>query len=283
MKSGPRGPSSSGIPLPSSLLPSSPKTDPRRRGCDLPKPLTQTTKHTPTHTPSHSPSLCTRNSGIPGSSSRNHQRDAGLKSQLFQRTGALPVPRVSRSAYSSPLTQRRVPTPHSKDTSDLGKPSSARIPSEVAHDGNCNRSTFANKNQASNLRPPLHFKGGDNSNTAAQEASHVIRSRREEPTEKRLHQAAVLNNDNIRPAVAQSSYEQDIIDHSDSASQSDEEMESPEENSAASPDPLPLPFVMFTVPPKSVVETQDCSKDKETTDMRMPRVNMAAVAPFIYR
>ena len=286
IKSGPRGPSSSGIPLPTSLLPSSPKTDPRRRGCDLPKPSTQT-KHTPTHTPSHSPALRTRNSAIPGSSSRNHLRDSGLKSQLLQRTGTLPVPQVSRSAYSSPLTQRRVPPPHSKDTLDLGKPTPACVPSELAHNGNRNRSTFTNKNQAwgaSNLRLPLHFRDGDNSDTAAKEAGQVIPSQRGESAERHLPQAAVVNNDNIRPAAAQSSYEQTIRDRSDSASQSDEEMESPEDNSPASPpDPLPLPFVEFADSPKSIVDAQDHNKHKEAANMHVPRVNMATVAPFSYR
>ncbi|XP_061592048.1 neuron navigator 1-like isoform X2 [Cololabis saira] len=280
IKSGPRGPSSSGIPLPTSLLPSSPKADPRRRGSDLPKPLTQTPKHTPTHTPSHSPLLCTRNSGIPGSSSRNHLRDGSLKSQLFQRTGALPVPQVSRSAYSSPLTQRRVPTPHSKDTLDLRKPMPAHTPSEFTHDGNRNRGVFTNKNQAwgaSGLRPPLLLR--DNSNTAVQEDRQAVPARMEEPPEKHLPQSDMGNNDNVRLAVAQSSYKHAIKGHSDSASQSDEEMESPEDSSPASPpDLLLLPFHTFNSPPKSIAETQDHNKDTHT-----PKVNMATVAPFSYR
>ncbi|KAM6925220.1 neuron navigator 1 [Xenentodon cancila] len=282
IKSGSRGPSLSGIPLPTSLLPSSPKADPRRRGSDLPKSSTQTPKYTPTHIPSHSPLLCTRNSGIPGSSSKNHLRDASLKSQLFQRTGALPVPQVSRSAYSSPLTQRRVPPPHSKDTLDLRKPAPAHTLSELPHDGNCNRDVFTNKNQAwgaSGPRPPLLFRGGDNSNTAAQDARRITPSRTEEPPEKHLPQAAMVNNDNVRLAVDQSSYEHAIKGHSESASQSDEEMESPEDSSPASPPELrPLPFITFTTPPKSIADTQDHSKD-----MHIPRVNMATVAPFSYR
>lgn len=200
VKSAPRAPPASGIPLPHSLLPSSPKADTRRRASDLPRPSTHTPKHTPTHTPTHtpihSPLLCPRSSSIPGPSSRDPKRDAGFKSQLFQRMGTLPAPQVSRSAYSSPLTQRRVaPPPHSKDTLDLGKPAQPHIPSQFPHDGNRNRNTLANNNQtwgSSNLRPPLQFRRGDNSNTVSQATSEVTPRREEEST--------VSNNGHLRPS-----------------------------------------------------------------------------------
>ncbi|XP_069544024.1 neuron navigator 1 [Brachyistius frenatus] len=295
VKAGPRGPPPSGIPHPHSLLPSSPKPDSRLRGSDLPRPSTQIPKHTPTrtptHTPTHSPSLCPRNSSIPGPSSRDLQRDNGLKSQLLQWTRARHVPQVSRSAYSSPLTQRRVPPPHSKDTLDLGKPSPAHIPSQFPHDGNRNRGTFTNKNQewgASNLRPPLHFKRRDNSNTVAQAASDIIPRSEEEPPENQPPQSSMMNNSNIRPTLPQSGFELAIRGHSDSTSQSDEEMGTPEDSSPAFLlGPLLLPPIAFTMPVmfKAVVDMQDHNLHKETasTETHIPKVNMATVAPFSYR
>ncbi|KAM4563273.1 neuron navigator 1 isoform 2-T3 [Odontesthes bonariensis] len=278
VKSASRGTSSSGIPR--SLPPSSPKTDPRRPANDLRKPLSHTPKQTPTHTPTHSPLLCPRNSSIPGPSSRDHLRDTGLKGHLFQRTGALPVPLVSRSAYSSPLTERRVPPPHSKDTLDLGKPAPTHIPSQFPHDGNRNRNTFTNKNQASNLRPPLHFRRGDNSNTAAQEASDGIRASGGEPPVNHLPHSTIMNNGN----VVQSSYKHAIRGHSDSTSQSDEEMGTPEDSSpASSPDPLPLPLFTFSMAAMSTVSRQDHNVHKEAAEPHIPRVNMATVAPFSHR
>ncbi|XP_023133957.3 neuron navigator 1-like isoform X4 [Amphiprion ocellaris] len=286
VKSAARGPPSSGIPLPRSLLPSSPKADPRRRASDLPRPSTHTPKHTPTHTPTHSPSLCPRNSSISGPPSRDLLRDASFKSQLFQRAGALPTPQLSRSAYSSPLNQRRIQPPiHSKDTLDLGKPTTSQFP----NDGNCNRSTFTNKNQAwgaSNLRPSLHFKRGDDSNTVTQAVSDRIAGRAEEPSENHRPQPSVLNNGNIRPALAQSSYEHAIRGQSDSISQSDEEMGTPEDSSpASSPDPLLLPPITFTMPimSKTFVDKQKTQKEDASTETHMPKVNMATVAPFSYR
>ncbi|XP_028438067.1 neuron navigator 1 isoform X4 [Perca flavescens] len=293
VKSPPRAPPSSGIPLPHSLLPSSPKADIRHRASDLPKPSIQTPKHTPTHTPTHtprhSPLLCPRTSSIPGPSSREPKRDAGLKSQLFQRIGALPAPQVSRSAYSSPITQRRVPTPHSKDTLDLGKPAPPHIHSQFPHDDNRNRNSLANKNQTwgtSNLRPPLHFSKGEHSNTVSQATSEVMPQREEEPPENHPAQSTMSNNVNLRPSFAQTSYEHAIRGRSDSTSQSDEEMGTPDDSSpACSPCPLPLPPIPFSMPvmSKVAVNMLDQSLDKESTERHTPRVNMATVAPFSYR
>ncbi|XP_029291369.1 neuron navigator 1 isoform X3 [Cottoperca gobio] len=295
VKSAPRAPPSSGIPLQHTLLPSSPKADTRRRASDLPRPSTQTPKHTPTHTPTHtpmqSPLLCPRSSSIPGPSSRDPKRDASLKSQLFQRMGALPAPQVSRSAYSSPLTQRRVPPPHSKDTLDLGKPAPPHFPSQFPHNGNRNRNTLTNKNQtwgSSNLRPPLQFRRGDNSNAASQATGEVTPQRDEDPPGNRPAQSTMSNNGNLRPSLAQMSFEHAIRGRSDSTSQSDEEMGTPEDSSpASSPCPLPLSPIIFKMPIMSrvAVGVLDQSLDEEaaSTETHTPRVNMATVAPFSYR
>ncbi|CAK6951518.1 neuron navigator 1-like [Scomber scombrus] len=295
VKSAPRPPPPSGIPLPRSLLPSSPKTDTRRRASDLPRPLTQTPKqtptHTPTHTPLHSPSPCPRSSSIPGPSSKDHLRDVSLKSQLLQRTGGLPAPQASRSAYSSPRTQRRIPPAHSKDTLDLGKPGPCETPTHFPHDSNRNRSTFTNKNQAwgaSNPRPPLQFRRGDNSNSASPAVLEVKSGKEEEPPENHPTQSAMLSNDNLWRPPAQTSSMHAIRGRSESNSQSDEEMGTPEDSSpASSPGVLPLPPLTFTMPVmcKMATDEQDQSLQKEAafTETLTPRVNMATVAPFSYR
>ncbi|XP_054464498.1 neuron navigator 1-like [Anoplopoma fimbria] len=295
VKSPPRAPLSSGIPLPHSLLPSSPKADSRHRASELPRPSTQTPKHTPTHspthTPGHSPLLCPRSSSIPGRSSKDPNRDPGLRSQLFQRMGALPAPQVSRSAYSSPLNQRRVPPPHSKDTLDLGKPSPSHIPSQFPHDGNRNRNTLANKNQTwgtSNLRPPLQFRKRENSSTGSEATSELMTEREKEPPENHPAQSATSNNGYLRPSLAQMSYEHAIRGRSDSTSQSDEEMGSPEDSSpASSPCPLPPTPITFTMPIMSKVVDhildQRLDKEAASPETHTPRVNMATVAPFSYR
>lgn len=277
VKSAPRAPASSGIPLPHSLLTSSPKAEARRRGSELPRPTSQTPKHTPTHTPTHSPSLSPRRTSIPGPRAQNLTRDAPPKGHLFKRTGALPAPQVSRSAYSSPLTQRRLLPPHSKDTLDLGKTPLA--PSYFPHDGNCNRNTFTNKNQTcdtSNLRPPpLLFRRAENSN-----ASEDV-SQRGAPE----NHPVPLNNSNLRPLPVQNSYSDATRGQSESASQSDEEMDSPEDSSPiSSPGVVPLPPIVFTLP-KMAVSTLDESTVKEAacTETHSPKVNMATVAPFSYR
>ncbi|XP_027144301.1 neuron navigator 1 isoform X4 [Larimichthys crocea] len=291
VKSAPRAPPSSGIPLPHNLLPSSPKTDTRRRASDLPRPSMQTPKHTPTHTPTQSPLLCPRSTSIPGPSSKDSTRDPSLKNLLFKGTGALHSPQVSRSAYSSPLTQRRVPSPHSKDTLDLGKSARPHVPTQFPHDGNRNKTTLTNKNQtwgSSNLRPPLQFRRGDNSNTVSPATSEAMQQREEQHPENQPSQSTTLNNSNLRPSLAHMSYQHAIKGRSGSTSQSDEEMGTPEDSSpASSPGPLSLPPITFTMPvmSKVAVDMQDHSLDKEAmpTETHTPRVNMATVAPFSYR
>ncbi|XP_023812375.1 neuron navigator 1 isoform X7 [Oryzias latipes] len=274
VKTVPCKPSSSGIPLPNSLLPSSPKSDPRHRTCNLPKPSTHTPRHTPTHTPSQSPLLCPRNSRNSGLSSRPHPRSSAQKSQLFQRKGALPVSQVSRSAYSSPLTHRRVP-PHSKDTLDLGNPMPAYVPSEFLHDGNCNTSDLINKNQTlgANMLPlPLHLKRENNFIPPVQEmkVKHA--------QAKHLPWSSTANNGNIQSSVSKP--RQAIRGCSDSSSQSDEEMESPED---CSPLSLPDPLIMCTVPLTSSVHSPDHNLQREEAEAQGARVNMATVAPFSFR
>ena len=207
MKSASRGPSSSGIPLPHSLLPTSPKPDPRRNTSSLPRPSTHTPKHTPTHTPKQTPthtpthtatylqkprtllssssssssssSASSSCSNIPdASSSRGLLRDVSLRNQLLQRAGALPVPQASRSACGSPQSPRR----EARDLPDQSKrtPHSAAPPPHTHTDpqgGNRNgNAPCTNQNQAwyaSGHSPRLQFRRGHVSDTSAREGGEV--------------------------------------------------------------------------------------------------------------
>lgn len=276
VKSASRPTAMSGIPVPQSLLPSSPKPDTRRRASDLPKPATQTHKYAQ-QTPMNSSSLCLRSSSISGCPPQHGMRDSSQKSPLHQRTGALPAPRVSRSAYSSPLTQRKVPLPHSKDTLDLGKLVLLNVPS---HD--TNRNTVINKNQTcrfSHQRQPLQFRRGENSNTFVEDPSQ-----REKEALGARQSTAVNNNNLSRPALA---HKDAIKSRNGSTSQSDEDMGTPEGNSPAfSPGPVPLPPITFTttVMPKSAADVhQSIEKEDSSSETHTPRINMATVAPFSYR
>lgn len=292
MKSAPRAPASSGIPLPHSLMPSpsSLKADTRCRASDLPRLSTHTPKCTPTHTPVHSPLLHPRSSSIPAPCTQVSQRDPQQKNPLFKR-GALPAPQVSRSAYSSPLTPRRAPPPHSKDTMDLGKLGSHHIPLPFPRDGNHNRNTITNKNQTcatSNLRSSLQYRRGNNTNTVCHTVGETTPQGEAKAPEHHPAQATMLNNSNLRPPHAQTRYRNTIRGHSDSNSQSDEEMGTPEDNSpASSPGLLPLPPIVFAMPvmPNVAADMPDHSVDSEaeSAETHTPRVNMATVAPFSYR
>ncbi|XP_034028374.1 neuron navigator 1-like isoform X2 [Thalassophryne amazonica] len=260
VKSAPRTLHSSGSPLPGSLLPCSPKADSRR----LPSDLSST--HNPKDKPTSSALPFPQSSGIPSPSSRHL-----LKSQLLRRV--LPVPQGSRSAYSSPLTKRRLP-PHSKDTLDLRKSSLAHIPALFLHDANRNRHTFSNMDQTCG-NAPLQLRKRDNSNTNSQ-VGHEIKSERKEEQglgELQPVHSDILNNENIGPALTHtiSNIELAIKGRSDSTSQSDEEMGTPEDTSpACSPGVLQLQPITLTMPVMYA-------------EMQMAKVNMAAVAPFSYR
>lgn len=283
VKSVSRPPAMSGIPVPHSLLPSSPKPDTRRRASDLPKPTTQTQKYAQ-QTPMHSFSLCLRSPSISGPPPQDNMRDSSQKNSLHQRTSALPAPRISRSAYSSPLIQRKVPPPHSKDTLDLGKLVLLDVPS---HD--TNRNTLINKNQTcrfSHQRQPLQFKSGEDSNASRHTSREETPQREKEALGTHQTQSTVLNNSNpSRPARAGKDA---IKSRSDSTSQSDEDMRSPEGSSPAlSPGPVPLPPIRIsaTVMSKITADVLDQSMEKQdfSSEAHSPRINMATVAPFSYR
>ncbi|XP_068185688.1 neuron navigator 1 isoform X2 [Antennarius striatus] len=280
VKSAPQASPSSGIPLPHSLLPSPSKAGTRRHVSDLPRP----SKRTPTQTPTHSPSPCRRDSNLPTSSSNDPAREPSLKSQLFKRRAGLPAPQVSRSAYSSPLNQRRALPLHSKDTLDLRKPAPPHTRSPFQHDGNHNRSTISNNNQTwrtSNQHPTPRFGRVHNPRTG----SH--KTREEEPPRTPPAHSDMVTNRNLRPCFTQMSHKRSIGSRSGSTSQSDEEMGTPEDSPAPSPGPPPLPLITFTMPVMSnmAVQRRDQVRDKESAsaETHTHTVNMATVAPFSYK
>lgn len=274
VKSVSRPPAMSGIPVPHSLLPSSPKPDSRHRVRDLPKPTTQTHKYAP-QTPVHSSSLCLRSSSISGLLPQDNIRDSSQKIPSHQRTRALPAPRLSRSAYSSPLTQRKAPPPHSKDTLDLGKLVLLNAP---FHDSN--RNTLINKNQTCRFSHPLKVKRGEDSNAACHTSKEETPPRENEA----LGSHPALDNPSRPPRARKDAGKS----RGDSSSQSDEDMGTPEGNSPAlSPGPVPPPPITFaaTVMAKIAADVLDQSREKldASTETHTPRINMATVAPYSYR
>nr|XP_061835727.1 uncharacterized protein LOC133618913 [Nerophis lumbriciformis] len=276
-------PPPSGIPLPRTLLPTSPKRDRHHRTSDIPRALTHSPKHTPRHTPTQSPSLCPRRASLRKSSHRDLQTDTGLKSPLH-RTGDINAHQISSSAYNSPLIQRRVPPPQSKDTLDLVKPTHPRI--DVSLDSNCNRNPCTNRNQSlttSNLRLPLQFRRVDHFSSNV--LSYVVPVREEEAPKIDTDES---NNGNIYEPHTQNCDQPTISGPCDSTTQSDEEMGTPEEPSGASSTSLPLlPPGMLAMPlmskrPVGMLD-EGLQNEPETSEIQGPRVNMAAVAPFSFR
>ncbi|XP_054640450.1 neuron navigator 1-like isoform X3 [Dunckerocampus dactyliophorus] len=277
-------PPPSGIPLPRTLLPTSPKRDRHRRTSDLPKALTHSSKQTAIHTPTQSPSLCPPSTSLHKSSRVDLPTDVGLKPPLLHQTGEIHARQTSSLAYNSPLTQRRVSPPHSKDTLDLGKPTQTNR--DFSLDGNCNRNPCTNRNQAwatSNLRSPLQFRRVDYSSSKV--VSYVVPGREKEAAKTDPSESI---NGNIYQTLTQISHQPTISGPCESTIQSDEEMGTPEEPSQASSTSLPLlPPGMLAMPvmckrPVGMLD-EGLQKESESSETQGPRVNMAAVAPFSFR
>ncbi|XP_049611124.1 neuron navigator 1 isoform X4 [Syngnathus scovelli] len=240
----------SGIPRAS--LPTSHKTE---RTSNLPRSSTPTSKRKITHTPTQSPLLC------PRSSSKSSRRDAGLKPPLLHQPGG----RNSSLSYNSPLTQRRVPPPHS--ILDRGKPT--QIHTDFSLDGNCNRNECTNGNQTTSLRPPLHFSRGEHS--APGVSNDVVPGKEQEPPKMDPARSCISNNENVYRA--QTIHQEPVRGLGDCAAQSDEEMGTPEDSSPASSSSLPL------LPPAMPVSLDTLQEPAPSET----RVTMAAVAPFSFR
>ncbi|XP_061645828.1 neuron navigator 1-like isoform X3 [Phyllopteryx taeniolatus] len=269
-----RPPAPSGIPLPRSPLPASQKADRHQR--------TPTSKRTPTHTPAQSPLLCPRSSGLHKSSGRDVPSNAGPKPPPVCQPG-LRARRTSSSACNSPLTQRRVPPPHSKETLDPEKPT--QIDADFSLDGNCNRNPCTNTNQTwgtSNLRPSLQLRRGEHSTSRV--IHDVVPRKAEEAPKIHPAQSSIANNGNVYQPPAPIRHREAIGALSDCGAPSDEEMGTPEDSSPPSSSSLPLlPPGMLALsatrrPPHRGLQTEPAR-----VETRAPRVNMATVAPFSFR
>ncbi|XP_051914602.1 neuron navigator 1 isoform X6 [Hippocampus zosterae] len=266
-------PPPSGIPLPRTSLPVSHKTDKHQRISELPRALMPTSRRTASHTPTQSPLLCPRNSRLPKSSGRDIPTNIGLKPPLVHQPDGQHACQTSSLAYNSPLTQRRVPLPHSKDSLDLGKPT--QIQTHFSLDGNCNRNLCTNQNQTwgpTSRRPPLQFSRGEHS------TSRVIND---------AVPGSGEDGNNYQPP-AQTIYQDSVNGVSvsgvgDCAAQSDEEMGTPEDSSPASSSSLPLLPPGMPAMPATCKRSLETQKEPATSETQAPRVNMVAVAPFSFR
>ncbi|XP_061668930.1 neuron navigator 1-like isoform X2 [Syngnathoides biaculeatus] len=270
MRSTLRPPASSGIPLPRSPLPASQKADRHQR--------TQTSKCTPTHTPTQSPLLCPRSSGLPKSSHRDVPTYGGLQLPSVHQPG-LRARQTSSSTYNSPLTQLRVPPPHSKEALDLEKPT--QNDADFSLDGNCNRNLCTNTNQTL-----LQFRRGEHSTSRV--IHDVVPGRAEVAPKIHPTQSSIPNNGNVYQPRPQISHQEAISALSDGATQSDEEMGTPEDSSPPSSSSLPmLPPGMLAMSvmcrPPLEMPHQGPQTEPAPVETQAPRVNMAAVAPFSFR
>ncbi|XP_077580628.1 neuron navigator 1 [Stigmatopora nigra] len=280
-----RPPAPSGIPLPRAPLSPSQNMDRHQRTSDLPRVLKPTSKRT--HTPTQSPLLCPRSSSLRKSScGRVMSANIGLKPSLIHHPGAPPASQTSSLACNSPLTKHRVPLPQCNDTMDLVKPTPNFT--DFSLDGNCNRNPSTNMNQTfgtTNLRPPLQFRRREQSTSRV--IDDAMLGNEEAPN---IHSAqfSLANNENINSPSSQTSHQQAFSNLCDFATQSDEEMRTPEEPSPASSTSLPLlPPGMLAMPAMNKPDLNelhhDLQKKATSLESESPRVNMAAVAPFSFR
>ncbi|XP_040927566.1 neuron navigator 1-like isoform X2 [Betta splendens] len=134
-----------------------------------------------------------------------------------------------------------------------------------------NRNTVSNNNHtwgSGNRRPPLQLRG---TSTLPQVAKEDAEGGEEERPGAQAARSSTVNS-NLQPRPTQRSREDAAGRRSGSTSQSDEEMETPEDGSpASSPGPAPMPPITFSA---------DGRREKEA---HAQRVNMAAVAPFSFR
>lgn len=282
-----RPPAPSGIPLPRTSLPVSHKTDRHQRISELPRALTPTSRRTPSHTPTQSPLLCPRSSRLPKSSGRDIPTNVGQKPPLVHQPDGQHACQTSSLAYNSPLTQRRVPLPHSKDSLDLGK--LTQIQTDFSLDGNCNRNLCTNQNQTwgpTSLRPPLQLSRGEHSTFRV--INDAVPGSGEEALKLDPAQSCISDNGNNYQPPTQTIHQDSVTGVSvsgvgDCAAQSDEEMGTPEDPSPASSSSLPLLPPGMPAMPVKCKRSLETQKEPATSETQAPRVNMAAVAPFSFR
>lgn len=271
VKSAPRNQAGSGIPTPRSMLPS-PKPDPQHLGGGLSLPSTQI--------PLPAKNSLTSSSPI-SPASRDLLRDTTLRNQFLLQRSSVPLAHGAskatcaalrcdgtRSAYSSPSICRKV-VPRSKDTMDTPQGAcSLDALRELRRNGNSNRPAGASRAQQRRLdnteRP------GSKVPAAEEKAGPSGQDREQTIYPYKLNNANLLCG---IPAYGLGAPQRSklSLERGKAGSLSDEEMETPEALSPATPKPTPTP-----TPAKD-------QHDKPPKGKSVPGVNMAAIAPFRYR
>uniref|UniRef100_A0A3B3SIB2 Neuron navigator 1 n=1 Tax=Paramormyrops kingsleyae TaxID=1676925 RepID=A0A3B3SIB2_9TELE len=269
VKSAPRNQAGSGIPTPRSMLPT-PKPDPQHLVGGLPHPSRQI--------PLPAKNSLTSSSSI-SPASRDLLRDTTLRSRVLLQRSSIPLAHAAskatcaalrcdgtRSAYSSPSISRKV-APRSKDTMDAPQGAcSLEALREPRRNGNRNGPAGAPRAQQRRLDntehpgskvPAAEEKGGPSGQDREQTLCPY------KPNNANLVCGLPAYGLGAPPRSKLS------LQRGKAGSLSDEEMETPETLSPATPAPVPMP-------------AKD-QRDKPPEGKSVPGVNMAAIAPFRYR
>ncbi|XP_026055088.1 neuron navigator 1 isoform X5 [Carassius auratus] len=272
VKSLPRAQTGSGITLHRTRLPS-PKPDPKRTSSGLPRPST--------HVPISNRTSCS--SSPTAVSSRDVLRDTTLRNQHLLLRGSPPIHHASttpqtqtqdsRSAHSSPQVRRKE-SPLWRGTMDGSRTESLL---DLRSNGNKNfqSGTFGSQigqmdNENSLISEELIFHEESPASGSSQSKTGIPSFR--------------FSNKNLRPCPAATNVdagflrvhqERVSLQNSASSSFSDEEMCTPDD---LSPEVPQKPTPETTAVPKQETSSVEMLKAKQ-----LPKVNMAAVAPFRYR
>ncbi|XP_052450271.1 neuron navigator 1 isoform X4 [Carassius gibelio] len=272
VKSLPQAQTGSGIPLHRTRLPS-PKPEPKRTSSGLPRPST--------HVPISNRTSCS--SSPTAVSSRDVLRDTTLRNQHLLLRGSPPIHHASttpqtqtqdsRSAHSSPQVRRKE-SPLWRGTIDGSRTESLL---DLRSNGNKNfqSGTFGSQigqmdNENSLISEELIFHEESPASGSSQSKTGIPSFR--------------FSNKNLRPCPAATNVdagflrvhqERVSLQNSASSSFSDEEMCTPDD---LSPEVPQKPTPETTAVPKQETSSVEMLKAKQ-----LPKVNMAAVAPFRYR
>ncbi|XP_016098406.1 uncharacterized protein [Sinocyclocheilus grahami] len=272
VKSLPRAQPGSGIPLHRTRLPS-PKPESKSTSSGLLRPST--------HDPISNRTSC---SGSPTAvSSRDVLRDTTLRNQHLLLRGSPPSQRAStspqkqtqdsRSAHSSPQVRRKE-SPFSRGTMDGSKTESLL---DLRYNGNKNF-------QSGTFRSQIGRMDNDNSLISEELKCHEESVASGSSQNKTGIPSFRFSNKNLRPGPATTNVDMGLLrvrrervslQISASSSFSDEEMCTPDD---LSPEVPQKPPAETTAVPKQETSSVEMLKAKQ-----LPKVNMAAVAPFRYR
>ncbi|XP_042606687.1 uncharacterized protein LOC122141925 [Cyprinus carpio] len=272
VKSLPRAQPGSGIPLHRTRLPS-PKPEPKSTSSGLPRPST--------HVPVSNRTSC---SGSPTAvSSRDVLRDTTLRNQHLLLRGSPPSQRASttsqiqtqdsRSAHSSPQVRRKE-SPLLRGTMDGSRTESLL---DLRSNGNKNF-------QSGIFHSQMGRMDNDNSLISEKLKCHEESAASGSSQSKTGIPSFRFSNKNLRPGPAATTVDTGLLrvrrervslQNSASSSFSDEEMCTPDDLSPEVPQKPP--------PETTAVPKQETSSVEMLKTKQLPKVNMAAVAPFRYR